>query len=314
VGTRNGRTLEAIAALGLSVAIAIGAAAQSRRPVTAKVIGAEPNAMIFVDDIRFGRADATGTYVVSIPGPGPHTVLVRQLGFVDSTHPVVFSAARQVSIQPKKLPLKETADVQRQRGEYLLADGKFAEAISQFQAAIDAKKGDFPRAQVGLARALYGLKRFDDASNVTGQVLETNPKDIEARTVFASAYRDRGLYEEAVAEYRKAIALAPGKTPEAQTGLAVALDELGDHASAVEELLKGIAQNLDADPVLYHLLGAYYEKLDRRSDAIAAYNRFLELAPTHNLAPAVRSVLERFQIDDPNQEDEGDVNPYAPPS
>jgi tetratricopeptide (TPR) repeat protein len=301
-------------AIGLSAAIAIGAAAQSRRPVTAKVIGAEPNAIVFVDEIRFGRADSTGTFLVSIPGPGTHTVLVRQVGFVDSPHSVAFSAARQVPVQPKKLPLKDPAELSRQRGESLLVDGKYVDAVAQFQAAIDAKKGDFPRAQVGLARALYGMKRFDDASSVTGQVLEANPKDIEARTVFASAYRDRGFYEEAIAEYRKAIALAPGRTPEAQTGLAVALDELGDPAGAVEELLKGIAQNLDADPVLYHLLGAYYEKLDRRADAVAAYNRFLVLAPTHTLAPAVRSILERFQMGDQGEEDESDVNPYAPPS
>jgi tetratricopeptide (TPR) repeat protein len=157
------------------------------------------------------------------------------------------------------------------------------------------------------------MKRFEEAATAASEVLEANPKDVEARTVLATAYRERGYYEEAAAEYRKAIASAPGEAHEAHTGLAIVLEELGDTAGAVEELQQGIAQNLDAEPILYQLLGAYLERLDRREEAVAAYSRFLELAPSHSLAPAVRSILDRLRVDE-TEEEEGDVNPYAPPS
>jgi tetratricopeptide (TPR) repeat protein len=303
-----------LAAIGLTITIASAVPAQARRAVTAKVIGAEPRAIVYVDDLRFGRTDPSGEFLVSLPSQGTHTVLVRQIGFADSTHSIAFTPSRQAAIRPKKVPLKDAAELIRQRGEDLLVDGKYKDAVPQFQAALEARKGDFPRAQIGLARAKFGLKQFEDVTSLMTQVLEPNPKDIEARTLLGMAYRERGFYEEAAAEYRKAIALAPGRTPEAHTGLAIALEELGDAAGAVEELERGIAQNLDAEPLLYQLLGAYCEKLERRAEAVAAYDRFLELAPAHSLAPAVRSILERLRVGDENVEEDGDVNPYAPPS
>jgi tetratricopeptide (TPR) repeat protein len=295
-------------------ALALAAGAQARRPATAKIVRAEPGAIVYVDDIRFGRTNDAGELVISIPAAGTRTVLVRQVGFVDSTHEVAFSAARQAAVRPRKAPLKDAAELSRQRGEHLLVGGKLQEAIEEYRAAIEARKGDFLRAQVGLARAQFALKRYDEVTNLLGQVLEAHPKDVEARTLLGMTLRERGFYEEAAAEYRKAIALAPTRTPEAHTGLAIVLEELGDTAAAVAELEKGIAQNLDAEPILYQLLGAYSEHLDRRAEAVKAYNRFLELAPTHSLAPAVRSILERLSVESEGEEDEGDVNPYAPPS
>src|SRR6185436_16381301 len=97
------------------------------------------------------------------------------------------------------------------------------------------------------------------------------------------------------------------------TGLGLTLAELGRNEEAATALRKGIAQNGDAEPLLYQLLGSELERLDRRKEAVAAYERFLALAPEHALAPAVRSIVERLQNDQTRgtAEDDADVNPYA---
>jgi hypothetical protein len=143
-----------VAAAGLTAALALSAAGQGRRPAVAKVVGAEPRAIVYVDDVKFGRADDSGSFVVTLPSPGTRTVLVRQPGYADSAHQVAFSATRQATVRPKKVPIRDAAELARGRGEAFLADGKNAEAVAEFQAANDARKGGYPRAKVGLARAL----------------------------------------------------------------------------------------------------------------------------------------------------------------
>jgi regulator of sirC expression with transglutaminase-like and TPR domain len=57
---------------------------------------------------------------------------------------------------------------------------------------------------------------------------------------------------------------------------------------------------------LYQLLGAVYEKLEKYKEAVAAYEKYLELAPDGNLAPAIRSVMDQLR----KQAEDGAGLPY----
>jgi tetratricopeptide (TPR) repeat protein len=302
------RALGAVVIVALSAGAAV---AQTRgRAATLKVTGAAPGAVVSVDGIRHGRVDAGGAKQIDTIPPGHHTVVVRQTGFADSTDAVVLVAGRTAVVTPKRVPIKDAAVIAYQRATDLALDGKSEDAAHAYRSAIDARGRPYPEAQIGLARALLDLKRSEEATAAVASAISADPRNVEAHSVLGNVLRERGLYDEAAAEYRKAIAIAPTRAPEAHTGLALVLDEKGDHAHAVEEYRKAIAQNQDADPVLYQLLGNSLEQIDRRKDAIAAYERFLALAPSHTLAPAVRSIVKRLREDRPT--DEGDVNPYAP--
>jgi Tfp pilus assembly protein PilF len=302
------------AAVLLAAALAASAPAQAkRRAPTLKVVGAEPRAIVTVDDVFHGRVDETGARtIVTIP-PGRHTVTVRQPGYVDSVHAVVLSSRATATVRPKKTPLSDAAELALQRGEQLALDGRRQEAIEEYRAAIAARGGKYPEAYVGLARVYLALKRFDEAGKAATAATEAAPRSVEAHTVAAHVLRDSGLDEEAVPQYRKAIALAPGASPEAHIGLAIALEHVGDRAEAVAEYRKGIAQNHDVEPIHYQLLGNALERLGQRGEAVQAYERFLALAPEHSLAPAVRSIVEQLQQEAAAPGEEEDVNPYAPP-
>jgi Tfp pilus assembly protein PilF len=300
-------------ALVVVALVAAGALGQAtRRAPVLKIVGAEPRAVVRVDHVGHGRVDESGSRTIATLSPGKHTVTVRQLGYVDSVHVVVLSTNATATVKPKKVVLGDEAELARQRGDDLMLDGKRQEAIVEYRAAIDARNGRFVEARIGLARAHLGLKQFEEANQAIGVALEAEPRNVAAHTVAATILRESGLAEEAIAEYRKAIAIAPSQTPEAHTGLAVVLDGRGETAEAVAEYRKGIAQNQDVEPILYQLLGSALERLGQRKEATAAYERFLALAPDHALAPAVRSIMEQLSQEQTTPGETEDVNPYAP--
>ncbi|HEX5707538.1 MAG TPA: tetratricopeptide repeat protein, partial [Pyrinomonadaceae bacterium] len=117
----------------------------------------------------------------------------------------------------------------------------------------------------------------------------------EASAVEGRVLRELAQYADAVASYRRAIREGRGFQPEAHTGLAIVLEDQGDYAGAVESLRKAVAQLSDTEPVLYQMLGAAYEKLERWKEAVAAYEKYLELAPDGRLAPAINSIIDQLR-------------------
>jgi Flp pilus assembly protein TadD len=301
----------ALAAL-LAVTVAVAAGAQGRRRAAVlEIVGATPKAAVVVDGVRVGRTGADGASRIQTLRPGRYTVAVRQTGFADYRQPVTLAAGRSVSVTPKRVPVTDRATLAFQRAAELALDGKHSDAVPLYRDAIAARGGAYPDASIGLARSLLALKSTAEATAAAAAAIDAEPRNAEAHTVLANILRERGLPDDAVAEYRKAVTLASGRMPEAHTGLAILLDEGGKREQAVVEFRKAIEQNLDAEPILYQLLGATLEELERPKEAIAAYEQFLALAPDHSLASAVRSVLERLRAAD-EKTDEGDVNPYAP--
>lgn len=306
-----GRQVCGLAALAMLVGVALaGTAAVSwarppARKATLRIVGTVAGSFVSVDDVRLGRTDASGSRAFTSLPPGRHVVVVRQPGFADDRRTVVFASGGKSTVTPKRVKLTDEAERARQAAEFLAADGKHAEAVVEFRRAISLRPSGFREAEIGLVRSLLAVKDYDGSATAAEAVAGSNPKSLDAQTVLANVLRDRGLYDEAAEAYRRAIALSPQRSPEAHAGLAILLGERGDLAGAATEYKSAIAQNLDAEPILYQLYGSVLEKLERRTEAVAAYERFLELAPSSPLASAVRSVVEQLKQSD-------DVNPYAP--
>lgn len=112
-------------------------------------------------------------------------------------------------------------DHEVRQGDILLGDGKFAEAIDRFDAALAAS----PRhrgAMMGKAIALLESGRPDDAeaefSRLIGFLSVSLPADdATGRAVLAAAFANRGIlndragrYAAALGDYRQALAVDPG--------------------------------------------------------------------------------------------------------
>ena len=54
--------------------------------------------------------------------------------------------------------------------------------------------------------------------------------------------------------------------------------------------------------VIYQLLGAAYEKQQKYKEAVAAYEKYLALAPSGSLGPAIRSIIDQLRREAEGQE------------
>ena len=69
----------------------------------------------------------------------------------------------------------------------------------------------------------------------------------------------------------------------------------GQFAEAIVEFRKALAQLSDSEPVIYQMLGAAYERIEKPKEAVAAYEKYLQLAPNGSYAAAIRSILDQLK-------------------
>jgi tetratricopeptide (TPR) repeat protein len=98
----------------------------------------------------------------------------------------------------------------RQRAEHhyyaaldLVLEGHHDRAVEEYRLAVVADP-KFTDALHGLSRALQDLNRFDEAVEVSRQILEIDPDDILAHTSLSILYQKKGMVPEAEAEGNKA--------------------------------------------------------------------------------------------------------------
>jgi predicted Zn-dependent protease len=259
------------------------------------VITSEPNAIVWIDEIRRGTTDASGKLSLPKMTPRRHTVRVRAMGFKETTA-TLLPGRRAIAV--KLVPTTDEAELTFQKAE-----------IAREQARDDAareKAADLYRdtiklrpshaaAHVGLARVLLDLNKFNDALAEIDAARQARPVYPEASAVEGRIQREAGSDAEAIRAFRRSIREAGGFQPEAHVGLARVLEDKGQFAEAVVELRKALDQLSDSEPVIYQMLGAAYERLEKPKEAVAAYEKYLQLAPNGSYAGAIRSILDQLK-------------------
>jgi tetratricopeptide (TPR) repeat protein len=258
-------------------------------------ITTEPNAIIWIDEIRRGTTDASGKLVLPKVSLTRHSVRVRASGFKETTA-VLLAGRRSLSI--KLLPTTDEAELLFQQAEAAREkardDPSLNKAAEQYRQALKLRPA-FPAAHVGLARVLLDLNNFQEAHGEIEAARRTKPGYAEASAVEGRIYREEAFADDAIRSYRRAIREANGTQPEAFVGIAKVLEDKGQIAEAVIEYRKAIAQLADSEPVIYQMLGAAYERIEKSKEAVIAYEKYLELAPNGSYAAAIRSILQQLK-------------------
>ena len=262
--------------------------ASSSRPVaSALIVQTEPNATIWLNDVRCGTTDGQGNLRVGRVPAGSYLLRVRARGFKEASLPVRVPSARAVRIRLART--NDQAELAFQQAEEIRERAK-----SEDRRGISARPR-FAAAHVGLARALMDLGDYDAALAEVAAARRARPVYPEASAVEGRVLRALGDYDAALNAYRRAIREGRGFQPEAHTGIGMILEDRGRYEEAVAAFKRAIAQLFDTEPVLYQLLGSAYEKMEKYKEAVAAYERYLELAPNGNFAPAIRSIIEQLR-------------------
>jgi len=277
-------------------------AANSRTASGVLTITTEPNAIVWIDEIRRGVADASGRLEVKKIAPGRHALRVRAIGFKEVSTPLL-PARRSATV--KLFKTTDQAELMFQQAEDAREkardDDAKQRAAELYQETLRLRPS-FPAAHVGLARVLLDLNKYQEALAEIEAARRTRPAYAEASAVEGRIHREAAFTDEAIDSFHRAIREARGVQPEAHVGLARVLEEKGQYAEAIAEYRTAIAQLSDSEPVIYQLLGAAYEKQQKYKEAVAAYEKYLELAPNGNLAPALRSIIDQLRRDAAGQE------------
>jgi tetratricopeptide (TPR) repeat protein len=274
-----------------SLVLAVAAHAQP----AALTITTEPNAIVWIDEVRRGTTDASGKLVLTKLSPGRHTVRVRKMSFKEATA-VLLPGRRTLVV--KLAGTDDPAVLMFQQAEKAREEARDdASRESAADLYREAFKNPPPNAaaHVGLARVLLDLNKFKEARAEIDAARKIRPVYPEASAVEGRIYREEGFTDDAIRSFRRSIREANGFQPEAHVGLARVLEDKGDFAGAILELRKALGQLDDSEPVIYQMLGAAYEKVNKPKDAIVAYEKYLQLAPNGSYAAAIRSILNQLK-------------------
>ena len=272
--------------------VLLSPAIYAQAPLT---ITTEPNAIIWIDEIRRGTTDDSGKLILTKISAGRHVVRVRAKGFKETTTPLL-PGRRALTV--KLLPTTDQAELLFQEAEIAREKARGDEALKKaadlYREAIKLRPA-FPAANVGLARVLMDLNDFKEAHAAIDAARRTRPSYAEASAVEGRLYRDEAFDDEALRSFRRALREAGGFQPEAHVGMAKVFEDKGQFAQAVAEYRAAIAQLSDSEPIIYQMLGAAYEKMEKPKEAVTAYEKYLQLAPNGSYAAAIRSILEQLK-------------------
>jgi tetratricopeptide (TPR) repeat protein len=280
------------ALFGFAYLLLVSLPLSAQTPVT---ITTEPNAIVWIDEIRRGTTDASGKLALTKVSAGRHSVRVRANGFKETTTPLlpgrrVLAVKLAQSTDEAELRFQE-AEVAREKAR---DDPSLQKAADLYREAIKLRPA-FPAAQVGLARVLMDLNEFKDAHAAIDAARRTRPSFAEASAVEGRIYREEAFGDDAIRSFRRAIREAAGVQPEAYVGIARVLEDKGQFAEAIVEYRKALAQLSDSEPIVYQMLGAAYERGEKPKEAVVAYEKYLQLAPNGSYAAALRSILEQLK-------------------
>ncbi len=195
--------------------------------------------------VAWGVADLAGRARGAAPALGAIAVLAlaavtaRQLTYWRDT---VSLFARAVTFAP------ESGYVHYIYGTALARAGRADDGIAHLSTAVRLEPT--PLAYGNLAAALADQGRYEESAAAASAALRLDPNDAEAHYNLGRAYSFTGRYDEAVAEYRSALAAA--RTPHlgALTNLGGALNRLGRFDETVATLERdGVRRRLPGGPL-----------------------------------------------------------------
>lgn len=264
------------------------------------VIQTEPNAIVWIDEIRRGVTDASGKLELKKISAGRHTLRVRASGFKETSAPLLGKrmTVKLVRTTDQAELLFQQAEEAREKAK----DDESRQRAAELYRQTLKLRSAFPAAHVGLARVLLDQNQYQEALAEIDAARRTRPAYAEASAVEGRIQREAAFTEDAIQAFRRAIREARGFQPEAHVGLARVFEEKGQYPEAIAEYRKAIDQLSDSEPVIYQLLGAAYEKQQKYKEAVAAYEKYLALAPSGSLAPAIRSIIDQLRREAEGQE------------
>jgi tetratricopeptide (TPR) repeat protein len=193
------------------------------------------------------------------------------------------------------------ADVYDMLGFIYHQDGRLAEAEEMFREALRINPS-YTEAALNLVVTCNDLGKYAEAKTIYERAMEASkraPRELDPfvkgkianmHADVGTAYRAVALYDEAVREYERALALCPAFA-DIRTELGKTRREMGDVAGAVRELERVRAESPRFTPGRIHL-GLGYYAAGRREEAAGEWRAALAVEPDNRSVRMYLAMLE----------------------
>jgi rhomboid protease GluP len=179
--------------------------------------------------------------------------------------------------------------VHLRRASALMEDNKVDEAIVEYEQAVRMKPEDGQIRNL-LAWAVLAKGDTHRAAVELQKAIQADPKNAYAVYTLGTVYQTQKEFDKAKGEYLKAGQINP-KIGYPHVGLASVASEQGDDELAVREYRRALELDPELESANY-MLGESLRKLKRWDEAIAAFEKEIELSGDPNAASALGSVYE----------------------
>ncbi len=267
----------------------------------------EPNADVWLDDVKRGTTDESGKLIVKPVSAGKHILRARADGFKEVSQSL--PPAQRGDVKIVLVKTTDEAELAFQQAEKLAVLSK-EKSKELYEKAISLRP-KFAEAHLGLARVLLEQSDVEGALEAIKNARKSRPGYAEASAVEGRVYKSDEQEAKAIASYKRAIAEGKGFQPEAYTGLALFYKEKAEaagaegdfeneqvyYAQSVKYFPSAISQLSGAPDaiIVYQLFGLVYEKMKKYKDAIAVYEDFLRVFPDTSEASVVRSFIVQLK-------------------
>lgn len=185
--------------------------------------------------------------------------------------------ASQIKIDPAVLAYNEGAELANQ--------GKDAEALAKFEAAVAAKP-DLTAGWQALAKIALRTKNYPRAIEAANKALVADPDEVDMYGVLYESYKATGDNAKAAEARKKMPANAAGLFNDAAKAI-----NSGKDADA-EPLLKQAIAADEKFASAYYELGMLYVRSGKNADARTNLQKYLDLDPTGKDAPTAKEMLK----------------------
>jgi len=191
---------------------------------------------------------------------------------------VAVAIALPVFLGAQSTPSTARVESRLQLGALLLGDLRYWEAIRVFDTAkAGATDEQLVRASSGMLQALLPVAEFTRAQLEAQFLQEMAPQEPFAMGLIGDALWGGGLFDEAEAAYRDAIA-TDSNSARARHGIARSLTTRQQYTDALDWANAALDVSPD-EPGIHHTIGYIYQRLHRFADAADAYENYVDLLP-----------------------------------
>ena len=174
-------------------------------------------------------------------------------------------------------------------GNALVAAGRHAEALAQYDAGLAAMKGKDADLLGNRATVLSLLHRLDEAEAAARAGVALEPKNTRVRVILGHVLWGHGKAEEAEAVYRQVLHDAPGEAG-AEFGLGSIAMAAGKYEEAIDRFSRSLATYPLSAQVVNNLASAYL-RLGRQGEALSYFGEAVRLDPMFGRARANRAAM-----------------------